>query len=151
MGFVSAGTLGGHDMWCCFADTDTIVHSIQNQLEQGGEQLDLWVCIPYFTIQFCKLNWLRDLLMDIETELVAGRANNREDAEVGRTTDWSRWCMMSLLFWFPCMDERKNPCLLMWFWGLVRSLLRSTIWNHFQIIEKSFIKFPKKTFDKWLY
>ena len=56
MGFVSAGTLGGHDMWCCFADTDTIVHSIQNQLEQGGEQLDLLVCIPYFTIQFCKLN-----------------------------------------------------------------------------------------------
>ena len=37
----SEGTLGGHDMWNSFADIDSVVHSLQNQLEQGGKQLSL--------------------------------------------------------------------------------------------------------------
>ena len=37
----SEGTLGGHGMWNSFADIDSVVHSLQNQLEQGGKQLSL--------------------------------------------------------------------------------------------------------------
>ena len=30
------GALGRHDMWNGFADFDSVGHSLQNQLEQGG-------------------------------------------------------------------------------------------------------------------
>ena len=32
----SEGALGRHDMWNGFADFDSVGHSLQNKLEQGG-------------------------------------------------------------------------------------------------------------------